>query len=146
MMSANALDMVYVSDAVPLLSSKTKFGGVQLPLPANQRQLELAHWFSIEMVALQAAFVDHANGPQYPGLASFLSRPTDNAVVDLDSWKTMCKNQVVPLPYDTSVPCLTSRDDRKSLVRTLRLSPHSESPLSSALAGSSLSSRTHSNR
>ncbi|KAI9707010.1 MAG: hypothetical protein M1820_004598 [Bogoriella megaspora] len=96
--SSNAPDMSHVINIAPLLSSKSMNGGVQPALPANQWQLEMENWFKIELVALQTAFVDHANGPQYPGFDNFLWRPTKNADVEYDSWKTMCKNQVLFLP------------------------------------------------
>ncbi|KAL0259681.1 hypothetical protein SLS55_005418 [Diplodia seriata] len=46
--------------------------GCQGPLPANQWQLEMEHWFKAELARLQANFVEYATGPLDPAMRQWL--------------------------------------------------------------------------
>jgi hypothetical protein len=71
------------------LSSKQNFGqGIQGPLPSNQWQLDVIHWWSTALALTQAAFVDTARGIQGAGLESLRVFPSNQAQLD------MCLNQV----------------------------------------------------
>lgn len=58
------------------------------PLPDNQWQLDVSHWFAMRMASLQAAFVNSARGPTDEALLPYIKRPSD------EYQQEMCNNQV----------------------------------------------------
>lgn len=53
--------------AAALLASQSVFGTTQvLPLPDNQRRLEVGNLFSVSLVKLQQGIIDYATGPSEP--------------------------------------------------------------------------------
>ena len=76
---------------VSALTAKFRlFGGIQAPLPSNQWQLEMEHWFNTSLAALQADFVNTAAGPLDPVILNnnWLIRP------NLTEEHVMCSSQV----------------------------------------------------
>lgn len=74
---------------VSALTARFKVGGsFQGPLPDNQWQLEVQHWFSTSMATLQDAFVATAAGAPYPELRPFFHAPEN------PQEHSICTNQV----------------------------------------------------
>lgn len=64
-------------------------GGIQGPLPNNQWQLEIEHWFKAQLAWLQNLMVEFATGPSDPSMRKF-NRPQQDA----DGSRYFCQNQV----------------------------------------------------
>lgn len=81
------------------LASQQNFAsGIQGPIPPNQWQLDVTHWWSTSLALLQAAFVESARGPADPALNATRNLPFDQAQ------QGMCWNQVrasTCLSYDS---------------------------------------------
>lgn len=63
--------------------------GTQGPLPSNQWQLEIEHWFKAALAYLQTIQVDYATSPSDPSMRKFI-RPQQ----DSDGSRYFCQNQV----------------------------------------------------
>lgn len=75
--------------SLALLAKESLTGGYQGSLPDNQWQLEVQHWFQINLAAWQDMFVSLVTGPQDSLLPEdFIITPRNDAV------KTLCRNQV----------------------------------------------------
>lgn len=61
---------------------------IQGPIPDNQWQSEVLHWFSASMATLQDAFVANAAGAPYPDLGPYFSPPEN------PQQHGICTNQV----------------------------------------------------
>lgn len=70
-----------------LLSTQHFIGGHMGPLPDNQWQLDVSHWFAMRMAALQATFVNVAHGPRDESVLPYRNRPNEYQ-------RTLCDNQV----------------------------------------------------
>lgn len=81
------LDVLATLGSSSLLSRGSITDGVQGPLPANQWQLEIQHWFATSLTTLQASTVAIANGPD-PAFEGWLVHP--NTTEELNS----CQSQV----------------------------------------------------
>lgn len=81
-------DLITSLGSSSLLSSQHFGQGVMGPLPNNQWQLDVIHWFAIRMASLQAASVNTARGLTDEALLPYVSGPSDE-----HQW-TMCNNQV----------------------------------------------------
>lgn len=79
-----------------LLSSQHLNQGVMGPLPDNQWQLDVIHWFEMLMASKQAAFVSNAHGTTDETVLPYLET-TDN-----EDQLTMCDNQVSNICVTTS--------------------------------------------
>lgn len=71
-----------------LTSRDSLISGLQGPLPDDQWQIDVEHWLSTYLAALQKGFVDFATGPSDPHMAPFLLMPYGNKS------DTFCKKQV----------------------------------------------------
>lgn len=71
-----------------LLSSQHLSQGFMGPLPDNQWQLDVSHWFAMRMASLQAIFVSTARGLTDEALLPYKVTPNDGY-----QWE-MCKSQV----------------------------------------------------
>ncbi|KAI1427362.1 hypothetical protein F5Y12DRAFT_792384 [Xylaria sp. FL1777] len=72
-----------------LVSSQTLEGGLQLPLPLNQWQIDITHIWAISQASLQAVFVEVAHGLSDPDLEAYKTPPTNSAQQE------MCNNQKI---------------------------------------------------
>lgn len=63
--------------------------GIQAPIPANQWQLEIEHWFKSGLAYLQNLQVDYGTGRSDPSMRKFV-RPQEDA----DGSRYFCQNQV----------------------------------------------------
>lgn len=80
-------DIINTLGPSSLLSSQHFGDGFMGPLPDNQWQLDVSHWFAIHMASLQAAFVDAARGPT-EALVPYFDTADDGP-----QWE-MCRNTV----------------------------------------------------
>lgn len=71
-----------------LASHRNLASGLQGPIPQNQWQLDVTHWWSTSLTLLQAAFVESARGVADPALNASRNLPFDQAQ------EQMCWNQV----------------------------------------------------
>lgn len=71
-----------------LLSSQHLGQGFMGPLPNNQWQLDVSHWFAMGMASLQAVFVNNARGPNDEALLPYVDKSSD------EYHRTLCNNQV----------------------------------------------------
>lgn len=87
----NVLPMSALIESVgmaALTSRNTLSSGTQNALPDNQWQLDVENLVAIYMASVQRQFIEWANGPRFPGLAKYVSGPSDQ-------WDTMyCHTQV----------------------------------------------------
>lgn len=72
-----------------LLSSQHLNQGIMGPLPDNQWQLDVTHWFAMRMASLQASFVNTARGPTDEAVLPYVSTIGDNYYQ-----RVMCNSQV----------------------------------------------------
>lgn len=70
-----------------LLSLQQLMQGFMGPLPDNQWQVDVSHWFAVHMASVQAAFVNIARGP-IEALRPYVTTP------DNEYQREMCHNQV----------------------------------------------------
>ncbi|KAL1626675.1 hypothetical protein SLS54_002838 [Diplodia seriata] len=88
-----------------LTSRYSLSGGLQAPIPNNQWQLEVEHWFTIWLANLQQLFVSYATGPSDPEVMRWVRTPKD------DTERNICRNQkIVTTAYtnfNTLGLCLT---------------------------------------
>ncbi|KAB2576410.1 hypothetical protein DBV05_g5000 [Lasiodiplodia theobromae] len=63
--------------------------GLQSPLPSNQWQLEVEHWFTIWLSTLQGSFVVAATGPSDPEVMRWVETPQN------DAEKNICRSQKI---------------------------------------------------
>lgn len=70
-----------------LISSQHLNQGMMGPLPNNQWQLDVTHWFSMRMASIQAAFVNTARGPTDEAVRPYITTTDDKYQ------RTMCNNQ-----------------------------------------------------
>lgn len=76
-----------------LISQTRSYTGLQLPLPSNQWQLDVVHWWNSMLAGLQAAYVDNLQGNYGTEYDSFRSPPLNK---EEEKW---CRNQVLwPFP------------------------------------------------
>ncbi|KAL1855676.1 hypothetical protein Daus18300_011057 [Diaporthe australafricana] len=88
--STTLFTLINCLGASSLLSSQRLNQGVMGPLPDNQWQLDVTHWFAIRMASLQAAFVNTARGPADEAVLPYLMTPGDD-----EYQRTMCNNQKI---------------------------------------------------
>lgn len=74
--------------ASSLLSPQHLAKGLMGPIPDNQWQLDVTHWFEIHMAAMQADFVNAARGPTNEALVPYFD------IVDNEYQRELCRNQV----------------------------------------------------
>lgn len=76
--------------AESLLSKANLMQGFMGPLPPNQWQLDVTHWWSTYLASIQAGFVETAMGPADPtgGLEQYKISPWN------DHTRNLCNNQV----------------------------------------------------
>lgn len=74
--------------AFSLLSHQSLDQGFMGPLPDNQWQLDVIHWWGTILSSYQAAFVNVANGPNDASLMPYTLLPTSSYA------DTLCRNQV----------------------------------------------------
>lgn len=72
-----------------LISQTRSQMGLQLPLPSNQWQLDVAHWWNSMLAVLQAAYVDNVQGNYGTEYDEFRSPPLNKEE------KKWCRNQVL---------------------------------------------------
>lgn len=95
--SSGLYDLLTALGSSSLLSPQKFTEGFMGPLPDNQWQLDVSHWFAIRLASLQAAFVNSAHGPKDDALLPYTLRPDD------EYQRAMCKNQVSKIQsFDTS--------------------------------------------
>lgn len=75
-----------------LASQRRLQSGIQEPIPNNQWQLDVTHWWASVCASIQQVFLDVAYGPADPNLDQYKSPPATAEQRD------MCSNQVSPLP------------------------------------------------
>jgi hypothetical protein len=91
-------NIVQSLQAQALVSSQSLQVGVQGPLPNNQWQIDVAHWWATELASLQLAFVSAARGQTDSVIDAFLMGPQDSYQQDF------CNSQVGhSLPPSTSL-------------------------------------------
>lgn len=71
-----------------LLSIQHSFQNFMGPLPDNQWQLDVTHWFEMVLASLQACFVDTARGPSDEAVLPYLEGPQN------EYERAMCQSQV----------------------------------------------------
>lgn len=71
-----------------LLSQQSLLGGLMGPLPDDQWQLDVTHWWATRLAGIQAAFVDTAHDTGNAALDKFRFRPYNSYMQD------MCNNQI----------------------------------------------------
>jgi hypothetical protein len=64
--------------------------GLQGPLPTNQWQTEVEHWFNTTLASLQQSFVNLARGPDDDSVLEWLVRPANSSTREAG----YCKDQV----------------------------------------------------
>lgn len=62
--------------------------GIQSPIPNNQWQLDVEHWFKASLASLQGWFVESATGPSDPRIMRWMERPST------ETESSICRNQV----------------------------------------------------
>lgn len=65
-----------------LRSRDSLYSGFQSPLPPNQWQLDVIHWFNIALVSTQEAFLEMAAGPSDSVVVPYFRRPNGTATVN----------------------------------------------------------------
>jgi len=85
---------------MPLLADSLAAGGVSVPLPNNQWELEVKNWFQIGLNNVQRMVVDFATGPPSQFAQYTLNQVTSPAM----QW--MCENQIVQREDFTSFSTL----------------------------------------
>lgn len=75
-------------EARSLVSQRYLAAGVMGELPENQWQLDVSHWFAIQLASIQAGVVNTALGPSDPALGPYKIMPPNEHVRDL------CNSQV----------------------------------------------------
>lgn len=86
--STSLMDLINTLGPSSLLSTQHFMQGFMGPLPDNQWQLDVSHWFAMHMASIQAAFVTTAHGVRDEALLPYVSKPRNEY-----QW-TMCNNQV----------------------------------------------------
>lgn len=110
--------------SIGITSLTSRYGlaaGIQGPLPDNQWQLDVEHWFKGSLAQLQQDTVEYATGPPDPAIREFI-RSDDNLY--------NCKNQVSkPTPLSPATPS-TTRQQFPKLTTGFPLCPrpHPENP------------------
>lgn len=69
-------------------------GSMQGPLPDNQWQLDLEHWFTGALSLLQSRAVEYATGPSEPAMQKWIIPPKD------DAQRYFCDNEVSIAPHN----------------------------------------------
>lgn len=72
-----------------LLSQQSLLGGLMGPLPDDQWQLDVTHWWATRLASIQAAFVNTAYDTGNAALDEFRVRPYNSYM------REMCNNQVI---------------------------------------------------
>lgn len=75
-------------EARSLVSQRYLAAGVMGELPENQWQLDVSHWFAIQLASIQAGVVNTALGPSDPALGPYKMMPPNEHVREL------CNSQV----------------------------------------------------
>lgn len=88
--SALVEDIVDALGAQALLARAGVRSGVQGPLPTNQWQTEVEHWFNTTLASLQQSFVNLARGPDDDSVLEWLVRPANSSTREAG----FCKDQV----------------------------------------------------
>lgn len=87
--NAVGIPEVILSLGVSALTSRYKLTGAsQGPLPDNQWQLEVEHWFTTMLASLQRALVEAATGPTGPEMSRLEQHSQKPAE------QSLCRNQV----------------------------------------------------
>jgi hypothetical protein len=82
------VDLVNTLGAKSLISQTQLNSGIQWPLPRDQWQLDVIHWFNTVLASIQASFVDTVQSGGESQLSSFRSPP-----LNAEEQK-LCDNQV----------------------------------------------------
>jgi hypothetical protein len=107
--SAIGLPEIISQLGVSSLTSRYKLAdGIQGPLPDNQWQLEVQHWFKMTLADLQRVAVETATGPTDASLNQWLQRP------QTPDERQLCRNQVSNPAHFISAHLLTLCSLRKS--------------------------------
>lgn len=86
--SSDFYDLLSSLGPSALLSIQHLSQGFMGPLPDNQWQLDVSHWFAIRLASLQAAFINTARGPADEALLPYFNTIGDDVQLE------MCNNQV----------------------------------------------------
>lgn len=81
-------DLINTLGSSSLLSSQYFGQGFMGPIPDNQWQLDVSHWFAMHLASMQAAFVNIARGPTNEALLPYFIGPEDGPQ------QVMCNNMV----------------------------------------------------
>lgn len=96
-----------------LLSRSSLGVGIQRPLPANQWQLDVTHWFETSLAFIQGLFIDTATGPSDSRMLQWVHSPANAEE------RTLCHSQVLPFsplsPPPTVYPTLIPQTPQKIL-------------------------------
>lgn len=82
------ITLVEVLGSSSLISQQRLMQSYMGPLPDNQWQLDISHWWGTILASRQAAFVSTATGPNDPSLLPYTAPPNDTYT------KRLCANQV----------------------------------------------------
>lgn len=88
--SAAVQDVIDTLGAQALLARAGVKNGLQGPLPTNQWQTEVEHWFNTTLASLQQSFVNLARGPDDDSVLEYLVRPANSSTREAG----YCKDQV----------------------------------------------------
>jgi hypothetical protein len=82
------MEFVTAGISALVVRQNLRSGSVNVGIPDNQWELEMAHSFEVMLASLQGSFLDNTNGPLSPQFAPAFAKPNDTA------WQYMCRNQV----------------------------------------------------
>lgn len=88
--SAHVVDVLDTLGAQALLARAGVKNALQGPLPTNQWQTEVEHWFNTTLASLQQSFVNLARGPDDDSVLEWLVRPMNSSTREAG----YCKDQV----------------------------------------------------
>jgi hypothetical protein len=86
--NANIPDIASAFGAQALVSQSLLENSLQLPLPLNQWQIDVSHWFDIALATYQAMFMTTALGFTDPALKQSQLNPSN------DAERKLCNSQV----------------------------------------------------
>lgn len=93
--SAAVEDIIDTLGAQALLARAGVRNGMQGPLPTDQWQTEVEHWFNTTLASLQQSFVNLARGPDDDSVLGWLVRPANSSTREAG----YCKDQVCNIAH-----------------------------------------------
>lgn len=104
--SAAVTNIIDMLGAQALLARAGVRDGLQGPLPTNQWQKEVEHWFNTTLASLQQSFVKLARGPDDDSVLEWLVRPANTSTREAGYCKDQVRDRIHTLHVEQHRHCV----------------------------------------